>query len=267
MDVGKQFEFHYDNTYSSDYSTMLRCTGNYGNIVDLPSASGTLALLTDNVASAAKLQNSRTIWGQSFDGTGNVSGGMEYVHYIGMSNSTPYIDFHYGFSTVGYTSRIIEGLSGQLTVMGKLRVGLDYTTSTDYAFHVVGAGYYTGNLIAAGDLTAGSDIRYKDKIQDLRLSVHDIALAPAFTYKWNNREDDALVHIGSSAQYWLNTDAKDAVYYDKQNDFFHLNYASLALCNTIILARSMETQEKKIARLEERIKELEDKLRRYDSCR
>lgn len=217
--------------------------------------------------SADKLQNSRTIWGQSFDGTGNVSGGMGAVSYIEMSYSTPFIDFHYNNSTDDYTSRIIEGLSGQLTVTGKLRVGLGYNTSTDYAFHVVGSGYYTGNLIAAGDLTAGSDIRYKDKIQDLRLSVHDIALAPAFTYKWNNREDDALVHIGSSAQYWLNTDAKDAVYYDKQNDFYHLNYASLALCNTIILARGMETQEEKIARLEDRIKELEEKIRQNDSSR
>ena len=137
------------------------------------------------------------------------------------------------------------------------------TNTPSYKLHVVGTAYATENIIAAGDLTAGSDIRYKDKIQDLRLSVHDIALAPAFTYKWNNREDDALVHIGSSAQYWLNTNARDAVYYDKQNDFYHLNYASLALCNTIILARGMETQEEKIARLEERIKELEDKLRQY----
>ena len=141
------------------------------------------------------------------------------------------------------------------------------TSSPSYKLHIAGTAYASENIIASGDLTAGSDIRYKDKIQDLRLSVHDIALAPAFTYKWNNREDDALVHIGSSAQYWLNTDAKDAVYYDKQNDFYHLNYASLALCNTIILARGMETQAEKIARLEERIKELEDKLRQYDSCR
>ena len=340
MDVGKHFEFHYDNTTGSDYSTVLGCTGNYSNIVNLPSKSGTLALVTDNVASATKLQNSRTIWGQSFDGTGNVSGsavfnfddgqrifiekyaggitccGLSFYNnkfidgsitastlmlnpkyggnvgigttspaykldvvgairasdylrtqYIELIGSTPFIDFHYNSSTAGYTSRIIEGLSGQLTVTGKLRVGLSGTTSTDYDFHVVGNGYYTGNLIAGGDLTAGSDIRYKDKIQDLRLSVHDIALAPAFTYKWNNREDDALIHIGSSAQYWLNTDAKDAVYYDKQNDFYHLNYASLALCNTIILARGMETQEEKIARLEERINELEDKLRQYDSNR
>lgn len=215
MDVGRHFEFHYDNTTGSDYSTVLACTGNYRNTVNLPSASGTLALLTDNVASATKLQNSRTIWGQSFDGTGNVSGALTGVTSITASS----------------------------------------TIQT------------SGNIISSGDLTAGSDIRYKDKIQDLRLSVHDIALAPAFTYKWNNREDDALVHIGSSAQYWLNTDAKDAVYYDKQNDFYYLNYASLALCNTIILARGMETQEEKIARLEERIKELEDKLRQHDSSR
>lgn len=44
MDVGKHFEFHYDNTTGSDYSTLLGCTGNYGNVVNLPSASGTLAL-------------------------------------------------------------------------------------------------------------------------------------------------------------------------------------------------------------------------------
>lgn len=74
MDVGKQFEFHYDNTTGSDYSTVLRCNGNYSNIVNLPSVSGTLALLTDNVASATKLQTSRKIWGNSFDGTNDIGG-------------------------------------------------------------------------------------------------------------------------------------------------------------------------------------------------
>lgn len=46
MDVGKQFEFHHDNSTGSDYSTLLRCTGNYSNIVDLPAESGTLALMS-----------------------------------------------------------------------------------------------------------------------------------------------------------------------------------------------------------------------------
>ena len=52
MDVGKHFEFHYDNTTKTDFSTALMCTGNYANVVNLPSASGTLALTTDNVASS-----------------------------------------------------------------------------------------------------------------------------------------------------------------------------------------------------------------------
>lgn len=80
MDVGKHFEFHYDNTTGSDYSTVLKCTGNYNNIVDLPSASGTLALLTDNVASSSKWANARTITltgsvtgSVSIDGSQNVS--------------------------------------------------------------------------------------------------------------------------------------------------------------------------------------------------
>lgn len=80
MDVGKQFEFHFDNSTGSDYSTVLRCTGNYSNVVDLPSNSGTLALTTDNVASASKWATARTltltgsvIGSVSIDGSGNVS--------------------------------------------------------------------------------------------------------------------------------------------------------------------------------------------------
>lgn len=45
---------------------------------------GYLAYLHDNVASATKLQTPRTIWGQSFDGTGNVNGTI----YINNSNSS-----------------------------------------------------------------------------------------------------------------------------------------------------------------------------------
>lgn len=47
MDIGKHLEFHYDNTTGSDYSTLLTCTGNYSNVVNLPSGSGTLALTKD----------------------------------------------------------------------------------------------------------------------------------------------------------------------------------------------------------------------------
>lgn len=83
MEVGKYIDFHNDNSGKHDFSTRLQTTGNYGNSVYLPSASGTLALTSDNVASATKLQTARTIWGQSFDGTGNVNGTI----YINNNNS------------------------------------------------------------------------------------------------------------------------------------------------------------------------------------
>lgn len=85
MDVGKSFEFHFDNTTGSEFSTVLVCTGNYDNVVMLPSADGTLALLTDNVASATKLQTPRSIWGRPFDGTTDVSGDLIDVGNISAS--------------------------------------------------------------------------------------------------------------------------------------------------------------------------------------
>lgn len=84
MEVGKYIDFHNDNSGKHDFSTRLQSSGNYGNSVKLPSNSGTLALISDNVASATKLQTPRTIWGQSFDGTGNVNGTI----YINNSNSS-----------------------------------------------------------------------------------------------------------------------------------------------------------------------------------
>lgn len=83
MEVGKYIDFHNDNSGKHDFSTRLLTTGNYGNSVNLPSNSGTLALISNNVASATKLQTARTIWGQSFDGTGNVNGTI----YINNNNS------------------------------------------------------------------------------------------------------------------------------------------------------------------------------------
>lgn len=84
MEVGKYIDFHNDNSGKHDFSTRLQTTGNYGNSVYLPSHNGTLALTSDNVASATKLAAARTIWGQSFDGTGNVNGTI----YINNSNSS-----------------------------------------------------------------------------------------------------------------------------------------------------------------------------------
>lgn len=72
MEIGKFIDFHNAKEDSADYSTRIECTGVHKNSVHLPSASGTLALTSDNVASATKLQTIRNIFGLPFDGTSDI---------------------------------------------------------------------------------------------------------------------------------------------------------------------------------------------------
>lgn len=74
MEIGKFINFHNAKEDSADYATRIECTGVHKNSIKLPSTSGTLALTSDNIASATKLQTPRTIWGQNFDGTNNIGG-------------------------------------------------------------------------------------------------------------------------------------------------------------------------------------------------
>lgn len=46
MEIGRYIDYHYDNSGKYDFSTRLQATGNYKNVVSLPSASGTLALIS-----------------------------------------------------------------------------------------------------------------------------------------------------------------------------------------------------------------------------
>ena len=69
--------------FTGDNRMFIRCaygTSNNYNTKDW----ATVALTSDNVASATKLAAARTIWGQSFDGTGNVNGTI----YINNNNSS-----------------------------------------------------------------------------------------------------------------------------------------------------------------------------------
>ena len=103
MEIGKYIDFHNDNSGKYDFSTRLQTTGNYGNSVNLPSNYGTLALTSDNVASATKLAAARTIWGQSFDGTGNIYGYLSGTGTITPGSAGTYdigtneFDFRYGY--------------------------------------------------------------------------------------------------------------------------------------------------------------------------
>lgn len=80
LEIGKYIDFHEEQGVSSDFSCRIMSQGDYQNTLHLPTSSGTLATLGDNVASATKLQTPRTIFSKPFDGTNNVTGGAKFAN-------------------------------------------------------------------------------------------------------------------------------------------------------------------------------------------
>ncbi len=77
----------YYTTAHDNVAAVVNNSEIYNSIADVTtsviSANGTnYALTSSNVASATKLQTSRTLWGQSFDGTANISGNLTSVGHI-----------------------------------------------------------------------------------------------------------------------------------------------------------------------------------------
>lgn len=78
LEIGKYMDFHEEQGMSSDFSCRIKTQGDHHNTITLPTSSGTLATLGDNVYSATKLQTPRTIFSKPFDGTSNVTGGAKF---------------------------------------------------------------------------------------------------------------------------------------------------------------------------------------------
>jgi hypothetical protein len=101
-----------------------------------------------------------------------------------------------------------------------------------------------------------SDVRLKTILSNPTFGVEQIANAPIIRYLWSKEGyGDKKVHIGSTAQYWMNV-AKEFV--DEEFDgYYSLQYGVAALISTITVARKVMTHEEKIALLETRVSALE----------
>lgn len=80
------WDINHDSTTDVTRKLYWRANGNVDNVVTWGKWHE-IAFTDGNIASATKLQTARTIWGQSFNGTQNVSGNMTGVGNITMSGN------------------------------------------------------------------------------------------------------------------------------------------------------------------------------------
>lgn len=169
IELGHYIDFHHDNTTGSDYSVRLQTNGNHSNVVTLPTATGTLALTSDNVASATKLANTRTIWGQSFNGTGNVSGALSGATTISASNTIS-TSLQNGALKIGNKSAPISAIDAQVIFNTGAAVrfgetawnwnqwaGLKYTHSKKTVY----LGIADGSVFSANNAQSGGKLQLK----------------------------------------------------------------------------------------------------------
>jgi hypothetical protein len=168
--------------------------------------------------------------------------------YLGYSSSrtleikpTSYdISFNSSGSTQFTFNNDME-VGGDLYVNDHLGVG---DTNTDYALYVYGTAYITGNISAAS-VTNRSDMRLKDFVENINLSVESIAAAPSFKYTFKG---DSRLMAGTSAQYWRGVLSE--VVFEDADTMLSLDYGVTALAGVISVARKVMTHEERIAALE-----------------
>ena len=152
-----------NSTYNTEaYTSLSAAATALYNVAYQGTVSGTDTCTVSHANSATKLQTPRTIWGQNFDGTGNVSGSLSEVGNIHFK-----VDNSYDIGSNAVASRYIYthwlgARSGQKLELGannsefgqglcidtNLNVGIS-TNTPAYKLHVVGNIYSSATIRTA----------------------------------------------------------------------------------------------------------------------
>lgn len=167
------------------------------------------ARATDNVASASQLQTVRTIWGQGFNGTGNVSGNMYDVGSIS-SNSTirtsgvfsagEYQNDLYGYFNVTRPTTINNASCYAMVRNETFSYGIGFNTSNQIVMGSTNSNKTINPWITmdSSGIFQGSDERIKNIKQNFEPAIEDIVSLPLFYYEL--KEYPGKEEIGTSAQ-------------------------------------------------------------------
>jgi FtsZ-binding cell division protein ZapB len=149
-----------------------------------------------------------------------------------------------GTTTIGNTSSEptyikLENSSANITVHAYCDLNLE----AEEELYLNGAG-----ITANQTISISSDIRYKTVLQDLTLSLEDIANAPFFEFEYNEHPD--TIEVGTSAQYWKEV-CPNAV--KSINNKYSLNYSGLALGAATSVAKEVVELKNEVVTLKEEV--------------
>lgn len=157
-----------------------------------------IAFTSSNVASASKLQTARTIWGQSFDGSGDINGimsGVSTIHFGSNQYGGPgiyrgdwYSSALSGGDVAFYFAKSV--FEGSLTVGG---------VATPLAkFHVAGTGFVTEHFSVGANLAHANADRAELSIVSQGDSPTDLMFGYSGTRKWSISSRSATSTVAKS---------------------------------------------------------------------
>ena len=195
---------------------------------------------------AVQLKTTRTLWGQNFNGTANVTGDMTSVGSITLTNNSRIANatgsggsLYIGRSDDAGWVKISDMCSRQGDSYWKIKSNGDATF----------AGVYSN-----GDVSGMSDARKKTIIEHLTLDVRRIAEMPIVRFLWKDRSDNSL-QVGTLAQSWLPL-LPEIVTHSK-DDVYGVKYGVGAMCIGVSNSREIVGLINNVVDLKHRIELLE----------
>ena len=252
----------------SNYPVYVEPTTSVGN-------QGVLNMVSYDylVQKAVRLETPRSLWGQTFDGTGNVNGTIMFDYISGgnernllyqqMADNDLFRIRCGGLSNQGWVEIATADDGTEPIYVRQYTGGFASITRTLTLLDGSGNTICPGNLLTYGGITMYSDLRKKNVLNSIIVPLDVMANADLFDYTFKT-DEKCKVRAGTSAQYW-NMFLPQVTDTDNEG-FFTMSYDVLATTCVLSIAKHFQrfliedfnNHETRIEFLERENKELKD---------